>query len=579
MAKLGWRIWLLIILLVVAVLFTINWQSFFGNVIVKNIKANSSASEAGITSGEIIKQIDGKTINNIEDYASAIASLEIKEITFTVFAKSIDNESESFTYKSITIDFDLDEDNEIILVYGKAREAGLKEGMLIEEINDFSLKNYSFSEIKKKIEPKEKIIILTDKQEYVFLTGSDTGLIAAEIPRTRIKTGLDLQGGARALVEPERALNAQEMSNLLETVRYRLNIYGLTDVSIKEVSDLTGNRYMMVELAGATPQQLQDLIGKQGKFEAKIGNKTVFVGGDNDITFVCRNDASCAYIKQCSEIQSGHACTFQFGISLSEQAAKKHAEITANLDENITETGTYLNETLDLYLDDKLVDSLLIDVDLKGQETTGIAISGSGVGNTRAEAYETAQGSMKKLQTVLITGSLPFKLEIVKLDSVSPLLGKEFTRNVLIVALAVFLAVCLIIYLRYRKFILFIPVIITLISELLLVLAIAAVINWNLDLASIAGIIAAIGTGVDDQIIMIDESRVSKQYSIKERIKRAFFIIFGAYATTALSLIPLWSAGAGLLRGFVVTTLLGITVGVFITRPVFAEILKRITKD
>ena len=525
MVKIGFRIWILIILLIIGVLFIINWQSFSGNIVIKEVQPNSTASEQGIIAGEIIKEINGHSINSIEDYAEALAYLpEAVPI--------LDNETNISNESNISI-------------------GG----------------------------PREKIIIITDKSEYIFLANSNLGITVSEIPKTRIKTGLDLRGGARALVEPERPLDANEMAGLLETVRYRLNVYGLIDVNIREISDLTGNRYMMVELAGATPRELQDLISKQGKFEAKIGNKTVFVGGQKDITFVCRNDASCAYIEQCSEIEGGEICRFNFEIHLSEHAAKKHAEITSRLKEDIGDKVGYLNETLDLFLDDTLVDTLLIDINLKGQETTRIAISGSGTGTTRAEAYEAAQDNMKKLQTILITGSLPFKLTIVKLDSVSPLLGKEFTKNVFIVALAVFLAVCLIIYLRYRRLILFLPVIITLVSEVILVLAIAAIINWNLDLPSIAGIIAALGTGVDDQIIMIDEMRVSRQYSAKQRIKRAFFIIFVAYATTALALLPLWSAGAGLLRGFVVTTLLGITVGVFITRPAFAEILRKITKD
>ncbi len=529
MAKMTWRLWLLIILLIVGVLFIINWQSFSGKVEIKEIRPNSSAAEAGITVGEIIKEINGKSIESITDYTEALIYLP-----------------EPPVYKPT---------NE-----NKTNQTG-------NETNETTEVN------------KEKITILTDKQEYIFLTNTDIGITVFEIPKTRIKTGLDLQGGARALVQPEKTLNAQEMASLLETVRYRLNVYGLTDINVKEVSDLSGSRYMMVELAGATPQELQELLEKQGKFEAKIGEEVVFVGGQNDITFVCRNDASCAYIEQCSEIEDGYACRFHFEIHLSEQAAKKHAEVTSNLEENVSDGNRYLNESLDLYLDDSLVDSLLIDADLKGQEATRIAITGSGTGNTKAEAYDAAQESMKKLQTILITGSLPFKLEIVKLDSVSPLLGREFTKNVFLVAIAAFIAVCLIIYLRYRKVILFVPVIITLVSEVVLVLAIASIINWNLDLASIAGIIAALGTGVDDQIIMIDETRVSKQYSVKERIKRAFFIIFGAYATTALALLPLWSAGAGLLRGFVVTTILGITVGVFITRPAFADILKKITKE
>ncbi|MEM4152964.1 MAG: site-2 protease family protein [Candidatus Pacearchaeota archaeon] len=576
MAKLTFRIWLLIILLIVAMIVIINPKSFIGGVEIKSIVPNSSAYNAGLVSGEVIQKINEQKINNLDDYSKAISSLIFEDIDIEIKTKN-----DVFKYKAPILEFELT-DKKITSVYGKAKEIGLKEGMLIEEINGFSLDDYSLNEIRSKIEPKTKITIKTDKNEYVFLTSKNLGIIVAAIEPTRIRMGLDLQGGARALVKPERALSQNEMANLLETIRYRLNVYGLTDVNVREVNDLQGNSYVMVELAGATPSELQDLIGKQGKFEAKIVNETVFVGGHNDITFVCRNDASCARIEQCTTIQDGQAiCRFQFEVHLSESAAAKHAAVTANLSENLSEGKSYLNETLDLYLDDKLVDRLMISSELKGKITTSVAVSGSGIGKTKLEAYENAEANMKKLQTILITGSLPFKLEIIKLDSISPTLGKEFTKNVILAAIAVFIAVCLVIYIRYKKLKLFIPIVITMVSEALLTLFIAVIIRWNLDLASIAGIIAAIGTGVDDQIIMIDESesKASKQFSMKERIKRAFFIIMGAYATVVVSLLPLLWAGAGLLRGFAVTTLIGITVGVFITRPAFADILKLITKE
>jgi preprotein translocase subunit SecD len=38
-------------------------------------------------------------------------------------------------------------------------------------------------------------------------------------------------------------------------------------------------------------------------------------------------------------------------------------------------------------------------------------------------------------------------------------------------------------------------------------------------------------------------------------------------------------AGAGLLKGFAITTIIGISVGVFITRPAFSEIVKKIVKE
>ena len=112
-------------------------------------------------------------------------------------------------------------------------------------------------------------------------------------------------------------------------------------------------------------------------------------------------------------------------------------------------------------------------------------------------------------------------------------------------------------------------------SEIIIILGVASFIKWDLDLLSIAGILVTIGTGIDQQIIIVDEAKQSKLLSIKQKIKRALFIILGAYFTVLVSLIPLWWAGAGLLKGFVVTTIIGITAGILITRPAFTDIVSR----
>ena len=113
-------------------------------------------------------------------------------------------------------------------------------------------------------------------------------------------------------------------------------------------------------------------------------------------------------------------------------------------------------------------------------------------------------------------------------------------------------------------------------SEVIIILGIASLIQWNLDLASIAGILATIGTGFDDQIVILDEAKQKTILSLKQRLKRAFAIIMGAYFTAVVALIPLLWAGAGLFKGFAITTIIGISIGVFITRPAFSEVIRRI---
>lgn len=457
-----------------------------------------------------------------------------------------------------------------------AFEAGLKQGMTIKEINSQHINNQEdYAKIISQLPQGNltKLIIKTSEQEFVVFADR-LDITTSSIPKTKIKTGLDLSGGARALVKSKDiSLSSKEISDLISVTNERFNVYGLSDVLIRPVKDLEGNNFMLVEIAGATPSDLEELVGKQGKFEAKIDNETVFIGGEKDITSVCRNDATCARIESCSQIEQGYACKFQFVVYLSEEAAKRHAEITEKLGVSLEEQG-YLDKKLDLYLDDKLVDSLLISKDLKGRVTTQVSVSGSGIGAAREDAYKNALENMKKLQTILITGSLPYKLEIVKLDTISPFLGKEFTKNIMLLGLVVFVIISIILFVKYRKIKITSAVILTMFSEAFITLAIAALIRWNLDAPSIAGIIAGMGTGVNDQIVMIDESVTNISVSLRDRIKRAFFIILGAFFTIIAAMIPLFWAGAGMLRGFALTTILTVSVGILITRPAFADLLK-----
>lgn len=462
-----------------------------------------------------------------------------------------------------------------------AYNASIRAGEIIKEINGNKInspEDYTKEMGSLFVGSKEiRLDVKTNKNEYTLLTNRPLEITVSSVPKTKIKTGLDLSGGARALVSPVNiSLDDAQFDDLLAITNQRLNAFGLSDMSIRRVSDLSGNKYMLVEVAGATPADLRDLVGKQGKFEAKIGNNSVFKGGENDISDVCRNNANCAGVTGCFPAQGGgYACNFQFTIYLKESAAQKHADMTKKL--GLDDTGRYLSEKLYLYVDDQEVESLLISADLKGQVTTQISIQGSGSGLTEKEALDAAKKDMSKLQTILLTGSLPYKLEIVKLDTISPFLGKEFMNSLILLGVVVFVIVSLLIFLKYRNIKISSAVILTMVSEALLTLAIAAFIKWNLDAPGIAGIIAGLGTGVNDQIIILDESEgKGESSSLKERIKRALFIIIGAFLTIVAAMIPLFWAGAGMLRGFALTTIIGVSVGILITRPAFADIVRQI---
>ena len=565
----NWRVIILLVVLLLMIV-SIHPAPFNEGVAIRSIAKDSAASLAGIQSPkqtirpvarERILSMNNIPINTVADYYDFTKTLEINQTFQIKTDKQIYLVTTKEAFQTITLnETELKEVNETILVNKTINET-------IVPVNETITK-----------------LVEVNKIEKASLGLEDIGISVYEAPKTNVKKGLDLQGGTRVLLQPEKKISEEEMEILLANMRQRLNIYGLTDIVVREAGDLSGNQYILVEIAGATKEEVKDLLAKQGKFEAKIGSERVFSGGQ-DITYVCRS-ANCAGIDPtsgCGLLGDGSwACRFRFSISLSPEAASRQAELTKNLDVIPSGTGEeYLSEKLILFLDDEEVDQLNIGADLKGRAVTDIEISGGGSGGAEQEAIFDALKNMKRLQTILITGSLPVKLDLVKTDTISPVLGEGFLRSSLLIAVLAIIVVTVVVFIRFKKIQIVAPMFFTMVSEAVMLLGMASLISWNIDLAAIAGIIVAVGTGVDDQIIITDEViRGEKQlYNWKERIKRAFFIIFAAYFTTVVAMLPLMSAGAGLLKGFALITILGVSIGVFITRPAYAAVIEILLKE
>ena len=503
---------------------------------------------------EVLLSLDGQPINTVADYYAFQEGLEANKTLIAKTNKRVYRLTTQPLIETIT----LDETEEVEVV----EEVFNNETNTTENVTTIV----------------EQPVTITN-----ILGVEDLGLSVFERPNNNIRKGLDLEGGTRVLLSLENQVSEQDLNSILDTIRQRLNVFGVSDVIVRSVRDFTGETYILVEIAGASQEEVRELLSQQGKFEAKIGETTVFTGGD-DVRYVCRS-ADCSGIDPqygCVQVAADSwSCRFFFNIALSLEAAQRQADATRNLPivESAGTSGGYLSENLSLYLDNELIDALSIGANLRGNAVTDITISGGGYGPTRNAAESDAIEQMKNLQTVLITGSLPVKLEIIQSDAISPSLGEEFLDNAVQIGLLAMLAVAVIILIRYRKPVTTIPTIIAMLSEVIIILGFAALIGWRLDLAAIAGIIIAVGSGVDDQIVIIDETLSKRvlskdEKSWKQKLKAAFFIIMTAYFTTVVAMLPLWFSGAGLLKGFALTTIIGVSVGVLITRPAFARIIE-----
>ncbi len=382
-----------------------------------------SASQ-GLQIGEVIKEFNGVTVNTGEEFKKLLNNNQVEPVRINI----VTDKANINYFVTDSLRFELDNltivDSEII---------GVEDGEVLKEIDGNKILNEDdFEDVRYDLLPSETVKIKTDKKDYVFETHSILEINVKEVSRTNLKKGLDLDGGTRVLLKPvsEDVITDSDVNNLISVMRNRLNVYGLSDLKIRQAQS-GEDKLVLIEIAGVPKEEVEGFISKQGKFEAKIGDGVVFRGGKDNIPIVCKDDGTCSGVRSWNQGSENEAqCRFEFSIKLSKESAQKHAEVTEKLDVIVTpEGGRVLSEQIEFYLDDNLIDSLNIGEGLKGSETTDILISGPGVGRDQAEALEDALDGMEKLQVVLITGSLPFDLEIVKLDSISPIFGETFVKN------------------------------------------------------------------------------------------------------------------------------------------------------
>lgn len=373
-----------------------------------------------------------------------------------------------------------------------------------------------------------------------------------------LQQGLDLKGGSLIQLQLEKPVDQETMNVVTTVLDKRLNLYGVQDVKVRA----SGDQLVIIEMAGVSPEEIERLIGSPGKFEAKIGNESAEVA-------LTGSDISSVDMYEITDT------SWMVPFKISTKGAQHFAELAKGK----------ANEPVYMYLDGKLIDEnppLLSPELANGKAATEMQVTGG------ENTVEEAQSQAMAVYTVLKTGSLPVKIQVVGSNTVSAELGEEFLNGAIIAGLLAILAISAIIYVRYRKPILIIPIIITSVSEVLIVMGVASIIQWNLDLSAIAGLIASVGTGVDDQIIITDEvlgkktdNKKRRQTRTRMNVKNALFIVFASAGTLIAAMLPLayvgfarGSSGIGTLAGFAFTTIIGVLVGIIVTRPVYAKFLE-----
>ncbi len=203
----------------------------------------------------------------------------------------------------------------------------------------------------------------------------------------------------------------------------------------------------------------------------------------------------------------------------------------------------------------------------------------------QAPTYDEAVDERSKTKIILQSGSLPVSVESISSFYTSPTQGLDFLFKAAVTGLIVLCVVSVIIFVRYRSLKLSLAIIFTALVEAFVTTTLVSNLGGTIDLAAIAGIIAAVGTGVDDQIVISDEllrgRGAAERVSLVRRIRNAFFIVIAAAATTLATMLPIIIFGSLMIRliGFATAITLGVLVGVLVTRPAYGEIAKFIMQS
>ncbi len=353
-----------------------------------------------------------------------------------------------------------------------------------------------------------------------------------------------------------------------DIISTKLNYLGLSDIPVKTTDN---DRYISVEFAGVDLGEAESLVTEQGKFEIKVLVEAAEDIGDEDVY---------ALIVAGDEIES----VDHYSKDISTQKWYVPFSLTGDGAETFAEKCIQYGATDDpdahpiaMFLDDVLIFEAPLDSSLAESIEDG-SWQKSGSLSASLGTSDDAGESARNLWIQMNAGALPVKQRVVSEGYVSATLGDLFLKEIVYAGIVAILVVGLIVYLRYKKANIVLPLLVTAFSETVIVLGVANVIGYQLDLPAIAGILATLGTGVDQMVIITDEVLRGEgsgkiRASLSKRVSRAFAIIFASATTTIMAMIPLAYMQLGVLRGFAIVTIIGLLVGIFITRPTYAKVI------
>ena len=394
--------------------------------------------------------------------------------------------------------------------------------------------------------------------------GLDLGFVELPSVSEGVVLGLDLVGGseityeARPTASSESASLDENMETAITMLRQRLDSLGYTEASVYQ----SGSNRIVLEIPNVSdPEEAVQQLGTTAQIEFRDADGNIWLTGSH----ISAAEAVYGAIDDTGLSQYYVRLSFTSeGRSLFQAATKAVANRSG--DDNY----------LEIVMDDNVISAPYVSKTEFAASgiTSDTAIITLGSNSTVDYARYLAQ--------IISAGQLPMTLECIKLQSVGATLGEESLQTSLLAGLIGLILVMLFMMIVYR-----LPGVVSafvLVFYAALFGCILAAFHVNLTLPGIAGIILTIGMAVDANVIIFErikeELRAGKtlRSAIDTGYRNAFTAILDSNVTTCIAAIVLWWKGAGTIRGFAITLLIGVLLSMF-TMLVITRILLRCLTD
>jgi preprotein translocase subunit SecD len=397
----------------------------------------------------------------------------------------------------------------------------------------------------------------------IFLVGDNKIEIRKYFTEDELEGAFNAAGGQ--LTSYEQGVTRETAELAKQILEQKLNALGTKNANVNPLIGLSGvSQYIRVELAGVSLSEAKAIVGTQGRFEIRLHTT------GNETQHVLYGDAISTVGIPSQEPRGSDRWGVSFTLTKEGAAQFRDAAIKYGA------TTDPDNHWLDMILDDKIVYSAPLDEDLAAKlqfEPTQVLFASTGTGTQGLTAAQ-------NLEIHLRAGALPVQVTVAGSGYVPAALSDYFKTMSAVAFIIAAIAVGAVIFYRYREASIVLPMMAVNLTEIVILLGIMAAIQYQLDLAAIAALIAVLGTGIDQLVIITDEvlheGKVPSKQLYQKRLTRAVGIIMISAATVVIAMLPLALLDLSTLRGFAIITILGVLIGVLITRPAYGKIIMAI---